>query len=280
LTVVDGRGKTPHTMTTAQGLAYGIVQGLTEFLPVSSSAHLTLLPWFFGWKDPGLGFDVALHVGTLIAVLWYFWRDWWELASGLARSVGEGALAGNDKALLFWKIVFASIPGALIGLAFEKAAEESFRSPVLIAAAMASLGVALYWADRQPDRMDELESIPWRGALWIGVAQGAAIVPGVSRSGITITAARLLGAGRETSARFSFLLSTPIIAGAALLKVRALLVAWHDVAEFLAIIASAVFGFAAIAALIRYVRARSYLPFVIYRLGFAALVLAVLWART
>jgi len=140
--------------------------------------------------------------------------------------------------------------------------------------------VVLYWADRQPDSSDELHSISWRGALWIGLAQAAAIVPGVSRSGVTITAARLLGVGRETSARFSFLLSTPIIAGAATLKIGALLAAWNHPGQLLAIVVSGLSGFAAIAGLIRYVRSRSYFPFVLYRLALAALVLAVVWART
>lgn len=266
-------------MTHLEGLLYGIVQGLTEFLPVSSSAHLTLLPWFFGWKDPGLGFDVALHAGTLLAVLWYFWRDWWNLAVAAVASLREGSLVGNDKAALFWKIVVASIPAGIVGVLFEHQAEEAFRAPLLIALSTAGLGVVLYWADRQPESNGDVETIPWRGALWIGLAQAAAIVPGVSRSGVTITAARLFGEGREAAARFSFLLSTPMIAGAALLKVKALLVAWNDPAQFLAILASAVCGFAAISGLIRYVRLRSYLPFVLYRFALAAVVLGLVVAR-
>ncbi|MBI2963715.1 MAG: undecaprenyl-diphosphate phosphatase [Deltaproteobacteria bacterium] len=262
-------------MTHLEGLLYGAMQGLTEFLPVSSSAHLVLLPWALGWRDPGLGFDVALHLGTLLAVLWYFWRDWWELAAAAAASLGEGSLAASEKAALFWKIVVASIPAGIVGMLFEHQAEEAFRAPLLIAGTLASLGVLLYWADRQPDLRDEVHAIPWRGALWIGLAQAAAIVPGVSRSGITITAARLLGAGRETSARFSFLLSTPVIAGAALIKLNALLAVAQDPAQLLAILASAVAGFAAIGGLIRYVRLRSYLPFVLYRFALAAGVVAL-----
>jgi undecaprenyl-diphosphatase len=265
-------------MTSAQGIAYGAVQGLSEFLPVSSSAHLTLLPWFAGWEDPGLGFDVALHVGTLLAVLWYFWRDWWELAvDALAGLGGRGGRSENS--LLLWKIVVASIPAAVIGVALERKAEEAFRAPVLIAAALAALGALLYWGDRRPESRPRLESIDWTDALWIGVAQAAAIVPGVSRSGVTITAARLRGIGREASARFSFLLSTPVIAGAALLKVHALVAAGHDPAQLLALAASALFGFVAIGGLIRYVRQRSYLPFVLYRFALAALVIVVALAR-
>ncbi len=266
-------------MTHLEGLLYGIVQGLTEFLPVSSSAHLALLPWFLGWEDPGLGFDVALHVGTLLAVLWYFWRDWWEITLAAAESLRQGSLAASDEAALFWKIVVASIPAGIVGALFEHQAEEAFRAPLLIASTMASLGVVLYWADRQPELNHRVEKIPWRGAMWIGLAQAAAIVPGVSRSGVTIATARLLGAGRETSARFSFLLSTPVIAGAALLKLKDLLVAWHDPAQFLAIFASAVAGLAAIGGLIRYVRLRSYLPFVFYRFALAAAVVGLVVAR-
>jgi undecaprenyl-diphosphatase len=266
-------------MTLVEGLAYGIVQGLTEFLPVSSSAHLTLLPWFFGWEDPGLGFDVALHVGTLVAVLWYFWRDWWTLADGALRGIRGGAPLGNPEATLFWKIAAASIPAAVIGVLFEHAAEQAFRSPALIAAALTALAAFLYWADRQPARSERLDAITWTDALAIGFAQAAAIVPGVSRSGVTITVARLRGAGREAAARFSFLLSTPIIAGAALVKVKAFAAAAHDPIGLVAIFASAASGFAAIAVLIRYVRTRSYLPFVVYRFALAAFVVVVLLTR-
>jgi undecaprenyl-diphosphatase len=261
-------------MTYLQGVIYGAVQGLTEFLPVSSSAHLTLLPWFLGWEDPGLGFDVALHVGTLVAVLWYFWHDWWELAVDAL-----GGSPSSDKALLFWKLAAASVPAAVIGVALEHKAEEAFRAPALIAMTLTALGLLLWWSDRRPSRDAALEAIDWSDALWIGLAQAAAIVPGVSRSGVTISVARLRGIGRESAARFSFLLSTPIIAGAALLKVKALVSALHEPAELAALVASAAFGFAAIAVLIRYVRQRSYLPFVVYRFALAAVVVVVLVAH-
>lgn len=266
-------------MTHLQGIVYGAVQGLTEFLPVSSSAHLTLLPWFFGWEDPGLGFDVALHAGTLLAVVWYFWRDWWQLAIAAVTPSGRRGAEGDERAMLFWKIVAASVPAAVIGLAFEHKAEEAFRAPALIATALAGVGALLYWADRRPDASDEVTALAWADALWIGVAQAAAIVPGVSRSGITITAARLRGVGRESAARFSFLLSTPVIAGAALLKLKALFAATHDSGQLLALLASAVFASAAISGLIRYVRTRSYVPFVWYRFALAALVVALVLSR-
>ena len=264
-------------MTLAQGIVYGATQGLTEFLPVSSSAHLTLLPWLLGWEDPGLGFDVALHVGTLVAVLWYFWRDWWQL--GIAALTNLGDPSRSPQAQLFWKIVVASIPAAIVGLALEHAAEEAFRAPVLIAATLAGLGALLYWSDQFPESEQRVETIEWSDAIWIGVAQSAAIVPGVSRSGVTISVARLRGVGREAAARFSFLLSTPVIAGAALLKVRALFAAGHDPAQLVALIVSALCGFAAIGGLIRYVRTRSYRPFVVYRFALAAFVIAVVAFR-
>jgi undecaprenyl-diphosphatase len=266
-------------MTLAEGIVYGAVQGFTEFLPVSSSAHLTLLPWLLGWEDPGLGFDVALHVGTLFAVLWYFWRDWWELTLAALSSLAFRGAPADPKAQLFWKIAVASIPAAIVGAALEHKAEEAFRAPALIAFALAVLGGLLYWSDRGPESEARVEAIDWSDAIWIGVAQSAAIVPGVSRSGITITVARLRGLGREASARFSFLLSTPIIAGAATLKIRALVAAGHDPSQLVALVASALCGFAAIGGLIRYVRSRSYVPFVLYRFVLAALVIAVLAAR-
>src|ERR1051326_1941243 len=136
-------------MTLAQGIAYGAVQGLTEFLPVSSSAHLILLPWLLGWEDPGLGFDVALHVGTLFAVLWYFWRDWWELTLAAVSSLVSRGAPADPKAQVFWKIVVASIPAAIVGVALEHKAEEEFRAPALIALTLAALGALLYWSDQR-----------------------------------------------------------------------------------------------------------------------------------
>jgi undecaprenyl-diphosphatase len=266
-------------MTLGQGIVYGAIQGLTEFLPVSSSAHLTLLPWLAGWEDPGLGFDVALHVGTLLAVLWYFWRDWWAMGIAAFEGLRRGQPAAEEQARLFWKIAAASVPGAALGLALEHKAEEAFRSPALIAFTLAALGALLYWSDHRPDSSAGVDDIGWRDALWIGLAQAGAIVPGVSRSGVTISVARFRGIGREAAARFSFLLSTPIIAGAAVLKGRALLAAGHDPAQLAALASSALFGFVSIAALIRYVRQRSYLPFVLYRFGLAALVIFVLIRR-
>ncbi len=266
-------------MTVPEGVAFGAVQGISEFLPISSSPQLVLQPWFFGWEDPGLAFDVALHVGTLIAVIWYFWRDWWALTTGALGSLGQGKLLGNPEAEVFWRLVVATLPAAVAGAALEHQAEEAFRAPMLIAAALAGVGVLLYWSDRRPESRRGLQSIGWGDALWIGMAQAAAIVPGVSRSGVTISTSRLLGIDREASAHFSFLLSTPIIAGAVLLKAKALIAAVHDPAGLAALVASGLFGFAAIGGLLRYVRGRSYTPFVIYRIVLAAAVVVIVTLR-
>ena len=253
----------------AEGAAYGVVQGLTEFLPISSSAHLVLLPWLFGWSDPGLAFDVALHLGTLFAVAWYFGGDWIRL--GRAALVDRG---GQD-AQLFWKVALASVPAALAGLALEETAETAFREPRLIAASLVGFGVLLWWSDRRPQARGGEGAVGWKDAIWIGAAQALAIVPGVSRSGVTITAARFLEIDRETAARFSFLMSAPIVTAAALVKADEFSAVAADPGALVAVVVSAVVGFAAIAGLLRYVRTSTYAPFVVYRLVLAALIIAV-----
>lgn len=267
------------TVSMFQGIAFGIVQGLTEFLPISSSAHLVLLPWFLKWSDPGLTFDVALHFGTLLAVVWYFWRDWRALFAGTAASLRQGRLAANAEALLFWKLAAASVPGAMAGAVLEHAAETSFRSPLLIACTLSGLGALLYLSDRRAETRRGLEGIGWRESLLIGIAQAVAIVPGVSRSGVTITMARMLAIDRESSARFSFLLAAPIVAGAVLLKAPAMVAVVRAPGELAGCLASAVAGFAAIAGLLRYVRVRSYAVFSVYRFILAALIVAVALLR-
>jgi undecaprenyl-diphosphatase len=259
-----------------QGAVYGLVQGLTEFLPISSSGHLVLLPWMFGWEDPGLAFDVALHLGTLLAVLWYFGADWARLVAAAARELPRGTATRDEQALLFWKIGVASIPAVLAGFFLEELASTAFRDPRLIAAMLAGFGVLLGLSDRLPERPRRNGTIGWGEALLIGAAQAIAIVPGVSRSGSTITAARALAIDRETAARFSFLLSTPIVAGAALFKANEFVGAATEPGVLLAILVSGVSGFAAIAGLIRFVRTRSYFPFVVYRILLAVAIVALL----
>lgn len=263
------------TPTPQEGVVYGLVQGLTEFLPISSSGHLVLLPWLFGWDDPGLAFDVALHLGTLLAVLWYYGGDWLRLGSAALAELPRGLAVRDPQALLFWKVAAASIPAVVAALALEDLADSAFRDPRLIAATLAGFGLLLGWSDRSPETGHGDAAIGWREALAIGAAQALAIVPGVSRSGVTITAARFLEVDRATAARFSFLLSTPIIAGAALLKADEFAAVLGDPGALAGIVAATISGFAAIAGLIRFVRTRSYAPFVVYRLLLAALIVAV-----
>ena len=251
-----------------QALVLGAVQGLSEFLPVSSSAHLILIPWLLNWPDPGLAFDVALHLGTLLALLIYYWQTWVKLV---------GSLVNNDVAsrrLLFLLIV-ASVPGAIIGLLLEKQAETIFRTPLLIASTMAVLGLVLWLVDKLSRSQRKVSDFTAADALLIGLSQALAIVPGVSRSGATITMARALGIEREDAANFSFLMATPIIAGAGLLEARKLVAAGLHAPVLWGFLASAVFGVAAIAGLIRFVRTRTYQPFAWYRIAVAVVVFAV-----
>jgi len=265
-------GKGEGSVTVAQAVALGTIQGLAEFLPISSSAHLVLAPWFLGWPDPGLTFDVALHMGTLLAVVAYFWRDWLCLvARGLLRPAsGEGRL--------FWLLVAATVPGGIFGFLLEKQAGTVFRSPLLIAVMLMAMGGVLCLADSRCPRHKELEDTGRADGLWIGLAQALAIVPGVSRSGITMAAARVRHLSREAAARFSFLLSTPIILGAGVLELRHLAAADLDGAFWAGMLSSAVVGFLAIRFLLRYLVNHSFDVFVWYRflLAFAVLVTVIL----
>jgi undecaprenyl-diphosphatase len=250
----------------------GIIQGLTEFLPVSSSAHLAIIPWLFGWNDPGLGFDVALHLGTLLALLIYYRQDW----IAMIVSVFKG---GREQRRLLLLLIVASIPGAVFGLLFEKQAETVFRSPLLIAAMMTALGVLLWVFDRSRKLRRTVGDMTLRDAVLIGLSQAFAIIPGVSRSGVTITTALALRVRRDDAANFSFLMATPIIAGAGLVKAHELIKNGLDSALAAGFIASAVFGLLAISMLVNYVRVRSYQPFVWYRIAFAVVVIIVYLAR-
>ena len=243
-------------MTLLQAIVYGVVQGLGEFLPISSSAHLVLVPWFFGWTDPGLTFDVALHVGTLVAVVAYFWRDWVRL---IVKGFTE---ATSSDGRLFWYLVVATIPGAVAGFLLEKKAETIFRAPLLIAAMLVIMGLLLYAADRWGSKRKDIKRITLPASLWIGICQMAAIIPGVSRSGVTMTAGLSAGLTREGTARFSFLLSTPIILGAALAKLPHLFSTPSVItADFVVgVIVSCVTGFASIGFLLRYIQTRGFLP--------------------
>jgi len=256
-----------------QSFALGAVQGLTEFLPVSSSAHLVLLPWLLRWQDPGLAFDVALHMGTLLALFIYYRREWLQMGRSL---VSREATVSRRLLLL---VLTATVPGALVGLAFEKQAATVFRSPLLIAVTMAGLGLGLWLSDRMGSQEETMADMTFARAFLIGLSQALAIIPGVSRSGATITVARVVGMRREDAANFSFLMATPIIAGAGLLEARKLVHSGLHQQSLLGFTAALAFGLIAIAGLIRFVRTRSYRPFAWYRLAVAGVVVAVWWLR-
>jgi undecaprenyl-diphosphatase len=260
-------------MSTFQAVTLGVLQGLGEFLPISSSGHLIVIPWLLGWQEHGLAFDVALHLGTLAAVLYAFLGDWWRLAASALRGLARGNPFAEVEGRLLGLIAVASVPGAVAGLLFEKWADTVFRSPALVACTMGALGLVLLAADRIGGNRSDVDTISASHALLIGVAQAAAIVPGVSRSGATISMARLLGYRREEAARFSFLLATPITFGAALVKVPKLVAAGGDEVPLAAgMLAAALVGLLSIRVLLGYVRTRDYSPFAYYRFAFALIV--------
>ncbi len=267
-------------MTFTQSFVLGMVQGITEFLPISSSAHLILVPWFFRWQDPGLAFDVFLHLGTALGVILYFVRDWWALIRAGVASIVDRRIGFDKDRVLFWVIVLGTIPAGIVGLLFEHVAEEYWRSPLLISVSLASVGYLLYWIDSKYPTLRGIEEVRMKEALMIGIAQSFAVIPGVSRAGSTIAMGRFLNLNREAAARFSFLLSLPIVVAAGLHKGKDLL---HVPAATLApehltvgFLSSAFFGFISIHLLLRFVSGANYAFFAWYRIGLAAVV--VLWS--
>jgi undecaprenyl-diphosphatase len=258
------------TVTVFQAFILGLAQGLGEFLPISSSAHLVLIPWLFKWPDPGLTFDVALHIGTLLAVIAYFWRDWLTL---FRHGLTKGLTTQEGK--MFWFIVVASIPGAIAGAALEERAETTFRTPLLIGIMLLIMGLVLYLADRYGAKRQKCKTVSFGQSIIIGISQALAIIPGVSRSGITMSSGLLMGLTREGAARFSFLLSTPLIAGAGLLKLRHLSAGDINTPFMIGILTSALVGFLVIGFLLRWLRKSSFMPFVWYRLFLGAVVITI-----
>ncbi len=266
-------------MTVFQALVLGILQGLAEFLPISSSAHLALAPWVFGWPEPGLAVDIALHVGTLVAVLVYFRDEWIRLLVAAFEIVRTQRIEGIEQRRVLYLIV-ATIPGAVAGVLLNDYAESTFRSPALIASALAAMGVILWLVDRMRPADRPLESLGWSDAMLIGIAQAAALLPGVSRSGATITAGRALSFDRASAATFSFLMSMPIIAAAAVFKVPHLLRSGGASLPLLVgMLASASSGWLAISIVMRYVRSHSYGIFAAYRVVLGVAVLALFYLR-
>jgi len=274
-----------------QAALIGLIQGLTEFIPVSSSAHLELTPWLLGWEQDGLigslSFNVFLHLGTLLALLVHVGRDWLRLVGALGRSIAERRIGDDPDRRLGWLLVVATIPAALIGFGLEDAIEAAFHgdadlSRLAIAGFLVIGAGVLFLADRLGARQRDLSAIGTGPALAIGLSQAAALLPGISRSGATIATGLAFGLTRQTAARFSFLLATPITLGAGLYGSRHLLTASHTSTEWLAIgvgfVAAAVSGALAIGFLLRWLRTRSVAIFCLERIVLAAVVVALLAA--
>ncbi len=257
-------------------IVLALVQGLTEFLPISSSAHLILVPQLLGWPDQGLAFDVAVHVGTLSAVVFYFRREVGAMLKDWAASLaGRGQ---TPESRLAWAVGFGTIPAGLAGLLFHDFIGDNLRSPMVIAATTIGFGLLLGWADSAARRQRDEYAIGWRDVLLIGCAQALALIPGTSRSGITMTAALMLGFTREGAARFSFLLSIPVIVLAGGLETKNLLEAEGPVdwqALVLGTLLSGIAAYLCIHYFLKLLERIGFLPFVIYRLALGALLLAV-----
>lgn len=268
-------------MTWIQALILGILQGATEFLPVSSSGHLVLLPWLLSWTAPGLAFDALVHWGTALAVLGYFWRDWLALLRGAWQAIRTRSLA-DPQARLLLLLVLGTVPAALVGFLLEDFFESMFARPVAAAGFLLVTAALLTLAEGWSRRVRGLETLSWLDALVVGAAQAVAILPGISRSGATIAAGMGRGVKRESAARFSFLLSTPIILGAGVLQLADLAQAGDLAAQapalligFLAAFAS---GLGCIHFLLRYLQRRPLYPFAVYcaLFGIACLIVALL----
>jgi len=256
-----------------QSIVYGIVQGITEFLPISSTAHLTLMPWILGWHNPGNVFDVALHFGTAIAVITFFFKDWIRLVSaGLTKPKTKDGK-------LFWYLVIATIPGALAGVALDQYMGV-FSNPLLVGILLIVMGIVLFLCDKVGKSDIHLEEVGLKRSILIGISQVLAIIPGVSRSGITMSLGRAAGIDRESIAKFTFLLSTPIILGDALFHAKDLSGVNIDALPFIvAVVTAAVVGLLSIKFLLNYLKTKSFFIFTVYRFVFGIFVIALSFIR-
>ena len=267
-----------------QALIMGLVQGLTEFLPVSSSGHLVLVPWLFGWTDPfinSVAFTVVLHMGTLVALLAFFWRDWVTLIPAGLAAIRDRSLKGDPNRKMAFLLVVATIPAVLVGPIFESKLEDLVREPARIAL-MLCVGAAILWlADRWGSKQRDETSLTFRESLGIGVAQVVALVPGISRSGVSISAGLFLGLNREAAARFSFLMATPVIGGAGIWEARKFLTNEAGPSPEMNVIvigfvAALIAGFLAVRFMLEFLKRQPLTGFVVYRVVAAILVFVVL----
>lgn len=273
-------------MSVWEAIVLGLVQGATEYAPVSSSGHLILVPWLFGWEQLGgnadfaKSFDVALHMGTLLGAVIYFRRDLWRYLMAWLHTLAARAISSTDERIA-WALVVGTIPGAIVGALAEDVIQDTLGAAVLIAVMLAAFGVLLYLVDKYMPSVRGMDSIGVRTGLFLGIAQAMALQPGVSRSGVTMTAARAVGLDRETAARFSFLLSLPIIAGAGLYKATDLAQTGfqgYEAQFFWGFVSSAVSGFLVIWGLLKYLKRHDFKVFMLYRLAVATLVIGLVAA--
>lgn len=265
-------------MSWFEAIILGIAQGLTEFLPVSSTAHLRIVPAFVGWDDPGALFTAVIQLGTMLAVVIFFWRDLVRITGTWLSSLRRPELRGELDARMGWYVIIATIPIGVAGLAFRNQIENGARNLYLIGATLIVLGLILLAAEKVGSRTRPLTDVGRRDAIWVGIAQALALVPGTSRSGATITAGLFLGMEREAAARFSFLLSIPAIVLSGLFGLSELINGDGDVSFIALAISTAVsfvVGYASIAFLLRYLVSHSTMIFVVYRVALGALVLAL-----
>ena len=243
-----------------EAIVLGIVQGLTELLPISSSGHLALIPWIFNWNIPE-SFDVALHFGTLLAIGIFFFKDWIELIKGGYKQVVNKEKSTEGK--MFWYLVIATIPGGIIGFILDKVAGDTLTQlPLLIASALIIMGIILYIVDKRAPTKTEFEQMSFKQTFLIGLSQALAFIPGVSRSGITMTTGRMLGVSRESTAKYTFLLSTPIVLAATVFKLKDFV---FNIPFFVGVFVSFIVGLFVIKFLMEYLKKGSFKIFAIYR---------------
>ena len=263
-------------MSVLKAIILGIIQGVAEFLPISSSAHLILFPYLFGWEESGLAFDIALHFGTMMAVLAIFFKDWWNLFIGAIKDIKDKKKSTNGR--MFWYLIIATVPAALTGLLLDDVIENIIRNKIwIIALALAIMGLLIYigdkWASKHYKKETNFEDISLKQALIVGIFQAFAVIPGFSRSGTTILAGRLQGISKEAITKFTFLLSVPVICGATILKIGDLAFTKEVI---VGIISSFAMGVISIKFLLSYIKKHDFSIFAFYRVMFALIVFAKL----
>ncbi|MCI0418298.1 MAG: undecaprenyl-diphosphatase UppP [Acidobacteria bacterium] len=264
-------------MTLAQAIVLGAVQGATEFLPISSSAHLILAPWLMGWPDQGLTFDVVLHAGTLIAILSFFWKDWFQMVAGVFQRDRHNR---SPQPAMLWLIICGTVPAAIVGFLAEKTIETTLRSPFILSITLIGVALLLWLAERIVQLNKDLSQVSLTDALSIGGAQALALVPGTSRSGITIATGLFRGLTREAAARFSFLLSAPITGGSVLKRLLDLQQAGIAEAEripmLFGFLSSLIVGYLTIKFLMRYLQRNTLQVFIVYRIVLGVVILLLI----